>query len=212
MTELILSIGISLLFFGGVVTLYLKDDETKKNKWIYFYLLISALLIIGLAIMLCVFYKQNLLIHNLKRLLLVDVLLIVALTDWVDMRIPNKYVLAGLIGWIALTMANVVTASHFPKGIVVDELIAGSAMFLVGMLCRITIKNSIGAGDVKLFFVIGLMLGLSGTWSAVFASLIISFFVSLYLLIFKKKNRKDVIPFGPALAIGTTISIFMTGM
>ena len=95
---------------------------------------------------------------------------------------------------------------------VVSEVIATLALLIAMCLCRICIKNSIGYGDIKLFIVIGLMLGLEGIWGAVFMSLLVSFFVALFLLICKKKKRTDSIPFGPAIALGTFLSVFLTGM
>ena len=43
-------------------------------------------------------------------------------------------------------------------------------------------------------------------------SFIISFFVAIYSLISRKKTKKDAIPFGPSLLIGTYLSIFLCGM
>ena len=92
------------------------------------------------------------------------------------------------------------------------EVIASAVLFLVAVLCALIVKNSIGGGDMKLFVVMGLLLGLQGTWGAIFLSLIVSFIVAVALLITRKKSRKDAIPFGPALAAGTYLSIFLTGM
>ena len=58
----------------------------------------------------------------------------------------------------------------------------------------------------------GLMLGLDGIWGAVFASLVLSFLLAVFLLVTKKKSRKDVIPFAPAIVLGTFVSVFLTGM
>jgi leader peptidase (prepilin peptidase)/N-methyltransferase len=57
----------------------------------------------------------------------------------------------------------------------------------------------------------GLMLGLDGIWSAVFASLVVSFLASIVLMITKKKKRGDMIPFAPAIMVGTYLSVFLTG-
>ena len=96
--------------------------------------------------------------------------------------------------------------------ILLSEIIAAAALFIAAVLCTLCIKNSIGYGDIKLFIVMGLLLGLTGIWSAIFLSLIVSFVVSVYFLITKKKGRKDLIPFGPALVIGTYLSVCLSGM
>ena len=86
------------------------------------------------------------------------------------------------------------------------------ALLLAAFLCTLLMKNSVGAGDMKLFVVMGLLLGMHGIWGAIFASLIVSFVVAIVLLVSKKKTRKDAIPFGPALVVGTFLSVFLTGM
>ena len=65
---------------------------------------------------------------------------------------------------------------------------------------------------MKLFIVMGLLLGVRGIWGAMFLSLIVSFFAAIFFLITKKKSKKDEMAFGPALAIGTFLAIFLTGM
>ena len=87
-----------------------------------------------------------------------------------------------------------------------------AALLLASLLCILVVKNGIGFGDMKLFVVMGLLLGLDGIWGAIFMALIVSFFIALYVLITKKKTRKDAIPFGPALVIGTYLSICLSGM
>lgn len=67
-------------------------------------------------------------------------------------------------------------------------------------------------GDIKLFALMGLYQGLFGVFNSVFFSLIVSFFISIILLILKRKNRKDVIPFGPSIYAGTVVGIFLTGL
>ena len=80
------------------------------------------------------------------------------------------------------------------------------------LIILLIFKNSIGMGDVKLFALMGLYQGLLGVFNSVFFSLIVSFFISIILLMLKRKNRKDVIPFGPSIYIGTVVGIFLTGL
>ena len=95
---------------------------------------------------------------------------------------------------------------------VISEVIASLALAAAAFLCTLLLKNSIGFGDIKLFIVMGLYLGLNGIWGAVFMALLVSFAVSVVLLLTRKKTRKDMIPFGPAIVIGTYLSVFLTGM
>jgi leader peptidase (prepilin peptidase)/N-methyltransferase len=62
----------------------------------------------------------------------------------------------------------------------------------------------IGSGDVFLIAGIALLLG---TWKLILICLLLSYIfggtVAAYILIMKKKTRKDAIAFGPFLAVGT---------
>jgi leader peptidase (prepilin peptidase)/N-methyltransferase len=63
-----------------------------------------------------------------------------------------------------------------------------------------------GGGDIKLMFALGSFLGYIKTlWALVLAFIFAAVF-SIVLLILKIKHRKDYIPFGPFIALGTFIS------
>jgi len=67
-----------------------------------------------------------------------------------------------------------------------------------------------GMGDVKLAFLMGLILG----WPNIFLALFLSFFsgavIGVILIFFGKKGLKSQIPFGPFLA-GATILVMLCG-
>ena len=85
------------------------------------------------------------------------------------------------------------------------------ALILASILCRLLSPGSVGAGDVKLLGVMGLYLGVNHVWSPVFVTLIVLFCTGVYLLVFKKADRKSEIPLAPFLLIGTVIAAFLTG-
>ncbi|MBT4936993.1 prepilin peptidase [Candidatus Peregrinibacteria bacterium] len=66
----------------------------------------------------------------------------------------------------------------------------------------------IGGGDLRLAFIMGLLLGLKKGILALFLSYIIGASISLMLIALKQKSRKSMVPFGPFLAAGTFISFF----
>lgn len=67
----------------------------------------------------------------------------------------------------------------------------------------------IGGGDLRLAFIMGLLLGLKQGVVALFIAYIIGATVSIVLIALKQKNRKSMVPFGPFLAIGTFIALFL---
>lgn len=66
-----------------------------------------------------------------------------------------------------------------------------------------------GMGDVKLAVFMGLVLGWPNILTALFLAFLIGAFVSIILIIFKKKTLKSQIPFGPFLALATVVVIFL---
>jgi leader peptidase (prepilin peptidase)/N-methyltransferase len=68
--------------------------------------------------------------------------------------------------------------------------------------------RSMGFGDVKLAFVLGLVLGWLG-WSELVLGLFCGFLagalVGLTLIVLRHRGRKDHLPFGPFLAFGTLV-------
>jgi len=67
---------------------------------------------------------------------------------------------------------------------------------------RISGKESLGGGDIKLFFMTGLYMR---PWTTLF-NLVLSCFVGLFFVLILKKNK---IPFGPSISLATMISIFL---
>jgi leader peptidase (prepilin peptidase)/N-methyltransferase len=66
-----------------------------------------------------------------------------------------------------------------------------------------------GMGDVKLVFFMGLVLGWPNILVALFLAFLIGAFVSVILIILKKKTLKSEIPFGPFLVGATFIAMFL---
>lgn len=187
-----------------------REGKAAPGVLVYSGLMIS--LALGLSLFITCFYIENTFLFTLKRVVLLALLWPVAYTDFRTCRIPNLFIAAGLAARGLILAAEVILERDTLPAYLLSEVAAAAVLFLSSTLCNLIVKNSIGAGDRKLFLVMGLLLGLQGTWEAVFLSLIVSFFSAVMLLIMRKKTRKDVIPFGPALAAGTYLSIFLTGM
>lgn len=201
---------IALLLCGVSCYLLVRDQE-KMTKATIVYSVISTIIVVGITIALCLIYEENTFTFNLKRVSLLSILWAVAFIDYQEYRIPNSYIILGLVYRVLIILPELLFEEEFLRNIIAEG-IAAVALLLATGLCKLMIKNAIGAGDMKLFIVMGLLLGLDGIWSAVFMSLIVSFFIAVFLLVTKKKSRSDNIPFGPAITLGTYLSIFLTGM
>ncbi|MDO8669062.1 MAG: prepilin peptidase [Candidatus Buchananbacteria bacterium] len=65
-----------------------------------------------------------------------------------------------------------------------------------------------GVGDIKLAFLMGLVLGWPNILAALFLAFLIGAIIGLGLIIWGKKTIKSEVPFGPFLVLGTFIALF----
>lgn len=216
-TIVILSNVISLVLFNIDVKRNSADAKTQsgiwyltKSAWIYSGIMFA--LTIVMAVWMQTVYIDNSFLFSLKRLLLLGILWPVAYIDLKTYRIPNLFIVSGLVIRVLLLVFELLFEREDLVTTVIAEGVAALALVIAALLCTLLIKNSVGFGDMKLFVIMGLYLGLGGIWSAIFVALLVSFVLSVFLLLTKKKTRKDMIPFGPSIVIGTYLSVFLTGM
>lgn len=124
-----------------------------------------------------------------------------AFADWMDKIIPNHLIAIGLMIWIIKALIDI---EYFGRGVVsilkfsmAGGFIYGGLLALVGLL----IRNAIGMGDAKMFFVLGLFYGPSMTYLLLLSTLISMSVVAIALLIAKKADRKTTIPMAPFVTI-----------
>ncbi|HEY6000918.1 MAG TPA: prepilin peptidase [bacterium] len=83
-------------------------------------------------------------------------------------------------------------------------LIGGGFFYLVAVISR----GGMGGGDIKLTAMMGAFLGLRDLGVAVFIGLLSGSAVGIGLMIAGRKGRRDLIPFGPFLALGGVTAVF----
>ncbi|MDY5846452.1 MAG: A24 family peptidase, partial [Bariatricus sp.] len=67
-------------------------------------------------------------------------------------------------------------------------------------------RDSLGGGDIKLIAVMGLYLGMDETLYAMLGACILTLAVMLWPRA-KSRKKRDVFPFGPALAVATGVMV-----
>ncbi len=119
----------------------------------------------------------------------------------IDHRIiPDKLNLFGIVtGLVFIFLPDSLTIKNALLGLVVG----GGLLLLVAVISR----GAMGGGDIKLFAVIGLFLGLEKTIVALFLTFLLGGIAGIILVATKIKSRKDYIPFGPFIGIGAFIAI-----
>lgn len=132
---------------------------------------------------------------------------ILAYIDTREKIIPN-----GLVGIalavVAIFMLLQIFVGHTPwLKLMVFCLLGGIGCGGLLMVISLISKSSLGMGDVKMFFVLGLIYGLMDTYGILLFSIIVMSVVSIILLILKKVTTKTKIPMAPFVAIGFILSI-----
>jgi leader peptidase (prepilin peptidase)/N-methyltransferase len=126
----------------------------------------------------------------------------ITLTDLEHRRIPNVVLIVSAVIGVALLALG-------DRDALADHLIAAAAAFAALFLVALAYPRGMGMGDVKLAGVMGLYLG-----KAVAPALLIGFAVgALYGLALIARHgaeaRKQAVPFGPFLALGGIVALFV---
>lgn len=198
-------------FSGDTLFAKIKNMVCKHKKKALF-LAGSFVVMAGLSVMLHTVYTDNTLIANMKVITLLGILVAVTIPDLKKHIIPNKVILAGVVFRVCFLVAELITLKQGCVPILREALFSIGLVAVLFLLGVVVLKNGIGMGDIKLIFVMGIFQGLTGVISSLFFSLLVSFFVAITMLIMRKKTRKDAIAFAPSVLIGTTVSMFLTGM
>jgi leader peptidase (prepilin peptidase) / N-methyltransferase len=120
-----------------------------------------------------------------------------------DLRIiPNKILLPAAVWGLAATIA-------FRPDNVDDALIAGGVAFAALLLAALAYPAGMGMGDVKLAGVMGIYLG-SSVAPAMLVAFLSGSIVGLLIIAREGRDaRKKGVPFGPFLALGGLVGIFV---
>jgi leader peptidase (prepilin peptidase) / N-methyltransferase len=140
--------------------------------------------------------------HALLGAVFCPALVLLAAIDVEHNLLPNTIVLPA-----SLAVGLIVAASA--PGNFLTHLAAGAALGGFFFLFAAFLPGSLGMGDAKLGFLLGLALGSKtlGATLVAFAALLVA---ALYVLAARGVSaRKDALPFGPFLALGGILAFFL---
>lgn len=138
---------------------------------------------------LLLFYKYNLSLLFLKYTIITCILIVIAVIDFNTREIPDGLLIFGVItAVIFIYVDSSIT--------IVNALIGFAAGFCIFLAIALA-SGAMGGGDIKLMAFLGLAVGWRNILLVSLFSFIIGSVISLLLIIFKIKGRKDYIPFAP---------------
>ena len=139
------------------------------------------------------------------------VLVVLTVIDLEHKLLPNRIVYPTFVaGWAGLVAAALIDGdTDRLRSAALGAVVFGGFFFVVAFIY----PAGMGGGDVKLAFVLGTFVGYAGGVGAVLAGMFLSFLLGGVIGIVAMKlsgaGRKTQIPFGPFLALGSVIAIFL---
>lgn len=145
-----------------------------------------------------------------------SLLLALAIIDFEHQLILNKMVLPAIAA--ALVVAPFWTSIGVERGFAessglfastANSVLSGLGAFLIFFAIAMVYPAGMGGGDVKMAGLIGLLVGFPGVFFALWGAVVVGGVVAILLLAFRKKGRKDAIPFGPFLSLGGIVVLLV---
>lgn len=147
------------------------------------------------------FWKIGWQIELLTIVLVISLAMILIVTDLNYLVIPNKILLFFLPFFVGLRIL-------VPLDPWYDPLIGGAVGYVLVMIIILLSKGGMGAGDMKLLGVLGIILGWKLTLLSFFIATFSGALIGGILILTKKLKRGEPMPFGPYILLGALISYF----
>lgn len=140
-------------------------------------------------------------IELIVALFFISLLVIIVVSDLAYMLIPDKV----LVFFLPLLAIGRVLSPLTPWW---DSLVGAVVGFGILYIIAVLSNGGMGGGDIKLFFLIGLVLGTIDTLLTLFLAAVIGMIVGITMLSKNKQGRKTPIPFGPSITLAAVIVYF----
>lgn len=167
-------------------------------------------------------------IHALGLCALGCVLLGLSLIDLETYTIPNGYIIAGILAWATTFAGYTIDPTSVGLGslmlaftpspfvaVLLDSLlgafiVAGALWGLAVIFDKAIGRQSLGGGDIKLVFMVGLFLGVAAS----VLNLIVACIIGILFALVTQKSREGMedpraFPFGPSIAVATWITLIV---
>lgn len=189
-------------FIGGI--LYLvgfysaqKDISSYKHRLI---LLISSQVMTFISFYSIMHTHKNI-SNRPAYLVLLLFLTITSISDILSKIVKNYLIL--------LSSLTIIFTYIFNNSFTPYLIIQGFSSFLFMYTILLISKGKLGGADVKMFFPIGMVVGLLGSLNILFLSAFVSLFVILILGLIDKNNLKLEIPFFPFILVGSLLNLYI---
>ncbi len=147
-----------------------------------------------------------------KNWILTGCLFAIALVDLESFEIPDKLLITALVSWIVFSILEIILGRYGLRYFV-SRCLTGVGVLAVMLILSLVMdkllkKESLGGGDIKLLALLGLYLGVAGTYELIFLSCILGL---IFAFIRKRinPNATKEFPFGPAIAMSAYLVLIV---
>lgn len=173
-------------------------------------ILMAAAWVVSIGLIVYTYYFSF--ASGIRLVLICFTMILLAILGWLDHQyrlIPNQLLLVGAAVWLVMTLLQILIS-----GVSVRQslLYSGAGFLIIGGILWIIAalaKGAFGMGDVKLFCLLGLLYGLTGSFLILFFTASIMAVISIVLLIARKATIRSALPMAPFVAIGFVIAILL---
>lgn len=146
-------------------------------------------------------FQQSLIIV----LTFISMLIIITISDYIYLIIPDNILI--FFGVVLLVEICIIYGIRTAFLSIINGILSFIFMFLLKKLGDFIFKKeSMGGGDIKLLFIIGLVLKFPIAILSIFVGSTIGLPISLFLV---KKSQNHIIPFGPFIAAGAILLLLL---
>lgn len=182
-----------------------KKAETQ-GKW--FLCSLAVYLLFDIVAALIMKNHDISMLSSFSTLILINAMFLLAVIDFNHKIIPNKYVLGMIVIRFLLIIFDGVLSKNFVE-IMLKSLIGMLIGFIVLGLTALVSGKNLGAGDVKMYAVIGFFTGGAEVLDVLIYSSVICAVTGLLLVALKKCNMKSLVPMAPFAFVGTVLYVFL---
>lgn len=146
----------------------------------------------------------------------VALLTAIAVIDLEHRLIPNRLVIPAVLVlaalapfWPELGIDRTLFFEQVHLSSLVNSLAAGVGAFVAFLAIKAVYPAGMGAGDVKMAGMLGLLVGYPGIVVALWVAVVAGGVLAVGLLALGRRSRKDAMPFGPFLSAGGIFSLLV---
>ncbi len=138
---------------------------------------------------------------SLRYLCLVCILFGLSIVDFKTYEIPDGYIVSGIVVWfLTCFLMGEPLLEQLKTGLLGGFVVSGLMLGITLLFELVAKKEGMGGGDIKLFFMVGLYLGIGLS----FLNLFVSCLIGLVFVVVLKNSK---IPFGPSISIATYLTL-----